>query len=153
MDSNFFTYLDMITSEPKITIMSIVTEIILFLSISLLSIAFLIIPYKLNPVKTEYKKQFILFSIALILIFSLIYPRIPINPYLDYYLPFWEYIRPIIYVAFLSALEYLLLSSKKSSKKQLIKTLAIQGILILSVYSIVQWIASIIISNIVSSTF
>ncbi len=153
MENDFLTYLDILSSEPKITIESIITEIILFLAISSLSIALLIIPYKLNPVKAEYKKQFLLFSIALVLIFSLIYPRIPSNRYLDYYLPFWEYIRPIIYVAILSALEYLLLSSKKSSKKQLIKTLTIQGILILSVYSIVQWIASIIISNIVSSTF
>lgn len=151
MENDFLTYLDMMTSEPQITFMSIITEIILFLVISSISIALLFIPYKLNPVKEENKKQFLLFSIALVLIFSLVYPRVPINPYLAYYLPFWDYIRPIIYVAILSALEYLLLSSKKSSKKQLIKTLTIQGILILSVYSIVKLIASIIISNIVSS--
>lgn len=118
MDSDFLTYLDMMTNGPSLTFLSIISEIIIFIAISSLSIALLIIPYKMHPVKAEYKKKFILFSIALVLIFSLIYPRIPINPYLDYYLSFWKYIRPIIYVAVLSVLEYLLLSSKKSSKKQ-----------------------------------
>ena len=150
MSNDFFSYLDMLTNSPSFTFMSIITEIILFFVISSLSIALLFIPHKLKPVQEEHKKKFFLFSIALILIFNLIYPRIPINPYLAYYLAFWGYIRPIIYVAILSVLEYFLLSSKKTSKKQLIKALSIQGVLMLSVYSIVQWIMSIIISNIVS---
>ncbi len=151
--NDFISYFDMMSTNPSLTLISIITEIILFFVISSLSIALLFIPYKLKPVQEEHKKKFFLFSIALILIFNLIYPRIPIHPYLAYHLPFWGYIRPIIYVAILSVLEYFLLSSKKTSKKQLIKALSIQGVLMLSVYSIVQWIMSIIISNIVSLIF
>ncbi len=150
MENDFLSYLDMMANGPTITLMSIITEIICFVLICGISIFTLFIAYKLKPVLSKHKKHFIISGIALILLFNLIYPRLPYNPYF-YYVPFLVYLRPIIIVAVLSVIEYFILSSKKTSKNQLIKSLTLQGILILSVYGIITWISSIIISIIISS--
>ena len=150
MDNDIFTYVDMMSNGPAITFMSILTEIICFVLICGISISVLFLAYKLKPVLSEYKKHFIFSGIGLILLFNLIYSRLPVITYVVF-LPFLTYLIQLIFIAVLSVVEYLILSSKKTSKTQLIKALALQGVLILVIYNLVNWIAYLISCSIISS--